>query len=176
MRSLRSALSSALSRITLVLAILVALVAPPIAQAAPRDLPTLALTAAVPLVSIDSSAAAGLVTDLNAMLLEAVFTAHQESTMVRAKFKIQSITRTEQTTYPHLTADGRVDHQRPVVKEMHTIKASPVYGNGDPNHENTKFWQASPSGSLELGTVNADAVAQLKLGAEMYVDFTPADG
>jgi hypothetical protein len=167
MRSLRLALSS--------LALIAAFTVP--AQAAAPELPTqLPLTAAQLPVSIDTvGAPAGLVTDLNAMLLEAVFTAHQELTMVRAKFKVSSITRTEQTTYPHKTADGKVDYTQPVMKEMHTIKASPVYGNGDPNHENTKFWQASPSGSIELGTVNADAVKQFRLGGELYVDFTPAD-
>ncbi len=52
---------------------------------------------------------------------------------------------------------------------------SPVYGNGDPNHENTKFWQASPGGRLELSVVNAAAVERFEVGKEYYLDFTPAD-
>ena len=38
--------------------------------------------------------------------------------------------------------------------EQRTVIANPVYGNGDPSHENTKFWEASPSGSLELAVIN----------------------
>jgi len=58
--------------------------------------------------------------------------------------------------------------------ELKTIKLSPVYANNDPKHENTKFWQSSPSGSIELGCVNAAASEQFKVGKEYYIDFTPA--
>jgi hypothetical protein len=85
---------------------------------------------------------------------------------VRAKFKVVSITEMEGYDYSQ-------DPVKPAP--MYTIKASPVYGNGDPEHENTKFWQASPSGSLELGTINAAAAAQFKVGQEFYLDFTPAE-
>jgi len=57
---------------------------------------------------------------------------------------------------------------------MNTIHLQPVYGNSDPNHENSKFWAASPNGEIRLGTVNAAAVAQFALDQEFYVDFTPA--
>lgn len=101
---------------------------------------------------------------------------------VRCKFRVISIAHTEGSR-PKLDADGK-----PVMKKtsggheypehepcpMATIKLAPVYGNGDPQHENTKFWQASPSGSFELGTVNVAAVEQLRLGGEYYIDITPA--
>jgi hypothetical protein len=58
---------------------------------------------------------------------------------------------------------------------MRTVHMSPVYGNGDPNHENTKFWEASPSGGLTLGTINPAAWQQFELGMEYYLDFTPAE-
>lgn len=58
--------------------------------------------------------------------------------------------------------------------EMKTIVMAPVYGNGDPNHENTKFWEASPTGEIKLGTVNGAAASQFELGAEYYIDFTRA--
>ena len=91
---------------------------------------------------------------------------------VRAKFTVSSITRSMGSMPgPEKNAQGYSIY---VPTEMWTIKMAPVYGNGDPNHENTKFWQASPSGSLELGTVNADAVKQFDIGKEYYVDFTPA--
>lgn len=93
---------------------------------------------------------------------------------VRAKFKVDAIERQTHTTYPK-DESGRPDYTRPERNELHTIKMSPVYGNNDPNHENTKFWEASPSGKLELGTVNPAAVAQFELGTEYYIDFTKAD-
>jgi hypothetical protein len=55
-----------------------------------------------------------------------------------------------------------------------TIKMSPVYANGDPDHENSKFWNASPGGSFELNIVNAAAVEMFEPGKEYYLDFTPA--
>ena len=61
------------------------------------------------------------------------------------------------------------------TKELRSLKFVPVYGNGDPDHENTKFWQASPSGEISLGTVNPEAWSQFELGKEYYVDFTSAN-
>jgi hypothetical protein len=93
---------------------------------------------------------------------------------VRAKFKVDAI---ERTTGYKPTLDPEAPASAPkynyVPAEMWTIKMSPVYGNGDPNHENTKFWQATPSGSLTLGSINKDAVAEFDLGSEYYIDFTP---
>jgi len=51
------------------------------------------------------------------------------------------------------------------------IKLSPVMNGSD---ENKEFYKNSPSGSIELGTVNEDAAAQFEVGQEYYVDFTPA--
>lgn len=98
--------------------------------------------------------------------------------MVRAKFKVNSLTHTSGVKV-RLGEDGKpvkdvkgydVYDPSPMV----TIKMSPVYGNGDPNHENTKFWQSSPSGTLELNCVNEAASVQFKLDQEFYLDFTPA--
>jgi hypothetical protein len=163
------------------LALFVAILAVPLpaaAQGPVQDAPMLLAAVTTPTVSLRDPAApaAGLVTDLNAMLLEAVFTAHQESTMVRAKFKVVSVTRTEGNRYPHTKADGSIDYSRPEPMELSTLKLSPVSANGDPSHENSKFWAATPSGAIELSVVPSDAVAQFKLGSSMYVDFTPADG
>lgn len=98
--------------------------------------------------------------------------------MVRAKFKVDSIestlsSRSVKDAKGNTVKDDRgYDKREPC--EMRTIKMSPVYANGDPNHENTKFWQASPSGQLSLGCVNLDAAKQFELGKEYYIDFTPA--
>lgn len=92
---------------------------------------------------------------------------------VRAKFKVQSVKRT-MGQMPGPDKDER-GNRKWIPTEMWTVEMSPVYGNGDPNHENTKFWQASPSGSLTLGTVIKAAVEQFELEREFYIDFTPAD-
>lgn len=97
--------------------------------------------------------------------------------MVRAKFTVASIERT-MGSGPKLDAEGnRVqENGRDVWEpcEMWTVKLSPVYANNDPQHENSKFWGASPSGSIALGTVNKAAVDQFDLGKEFYVDFHEA--
>lgn len=90
--------------------------------------------------------------------------------MVRAKFRVTSIER-RMGSHPIVNADGTSQW---VPAEMWTIEMSPVFGNKDPNHENTKFWSASPSGVIKLGTVNKLAVEGFDLEGEFYVDFTPA--
>lgn len=87
---------------------------------------------------------------------------------VRAKFQCTSITHL--LGYEH----NRETNQTETVA-MRSVHMSPVYGNGDPNHENTKFWKSSPSGSLELNIVNAAAADQFEVGKSYYLDFTPAD-
>ncbi len=88
---------------------------------------------------------------------------------VRAKFKVNSIERTMGGTTVYEDGISRFEKC-----EMWTIKMQPVYGNGDPEHENTKFWQASPGGLISLNCVNAAAVSQFELEKEYYVDFTLA--
>ena len=99
--------------------------------------------------------------------------------VVRAKFKVTKIERT-MGSRPKKDADGKTikndrgyDENEPC--EMNTIHMQPVYGNNDPNHENTKFWQSSPGGSFQMNCVNAAAVAAFVLDKEYYLDFTPAD-
>jgi hypothetical protein len=53
------------------------------------------------------------------------------------------------------------------------VELTPVYST-DPNHENKTFWDATPSGKIELGINNPDAYAQFSLGLDYYVDFTKA--
>ena len=54
------------------------------------------------------------------------------------------------------------------------IKMSPVYANNDANHENSKFWSASPSGSFEMSVNNWAALEHLKVGKEYYLTLTEA--
>lgn len=91
---------------------------------------------------------------------------------VRAKFKVQSIQR---GMGARNTGKDEKGHYTYEPCELQTIVMVPVSSNGDPNHENTRFWQASPSGELRLGTINPEAWSQFELGAEYYVDFTKAD-
>lgn len=72
---------------------------------------------------------------------------------VRAKFRVHNV--------KDMGASGS-------VVELH-----PVYSS-DPNSENAKFYNATPWGSVQLGTVNPAVAEQFKPGTEFYVDFTPA--
>jgi hypothetical protein len=54
---------------------------------------------------------------------------------------------------------------------MGTVHLSPVTSGSD---ENKKFYEATPGGKIELGTVNGEALKQFAIGDEFYVDFTPA--
>lgn len=99
--------------------------------------------------------------------------------MMRCKFKVDSIERTLGSA-PMRDSEGRPvkDEKTGYPKyepcEMWTVKMSPVYGNADPDHENSKFWAASPSGAFALNTVNKHAVDALELGKEYYLDLRPA--
>lgn len=51
-----------------------------------------------------------------------------------------------------------------------TIKLAPVVGTSE---ENKAFFRWTPSGTIDLGTVNPTVVEQMHIGDEFYVDFTP---
>ena len=53
------------------------------------------------------------------------------------------------------------------------FKFSAVYST-DPNHENKKFWDATPSASLSMQVKNT-AAQIFKVGQEYYLDFIEAD-
>jgi hypothetical protein len=86
---------------------------------------------------------------------------------VRAKF---AVTRLETTGY----AGAGGGYGRRQWIEQVTIVMRPVYSD-KAGTENKKFWDATPSGELRLGTVNAAAAAHFKPGREYYLDFTAAD-
>ena len=81
---------------------------------------------------------------------------------VRAKFKVHRISR-------HMS--GRWDGSKTVSEEVQTIHLYPV-GVGT---ENREFFANTPSGSIELGTVNKAAADQFELDGEYYIDFTRAE-
>lgn len=41
--------------------------------------------------------------------------------------------------------------------------------------ENERFYHYTPAGQVQLSTINAEAAAGFAVGAEYYVDFTPAE-
>ena len=97
--------------------------------------------------------------------------------MVRAKFKCDGI---QPFTAQRVKRDA---DGNPVVVDganqledfdVYTIKLEPVMPGIDPNHENAKFFQSTPSGLIQLRTVNEAAAKQFEVGKEYYVDFTPA--
>lgn len=91
--------------------------------------------------------------------------------VTRAKFKVDEIRRSLGTKKVN-KVDGSGTEYVPV--EQRTLIMSPVYADSDPEHENTKFWDASPSGRFELTCVNLEAVEQFELGKEYYIDITRA--
>jgi len=91
--------------------------------------------------------------------------------MVRAKFRVDTIELSIHHNYEK-QEDGS---PKLVPVEKRTIVMHPVSANNDPNHENSKFWAASPTGELKLGTINPEAWKQFEIGKEYYLDFTSAD-
>ncbi len=81
---------------------------------------------------------------------------------VVAKFKLSGISTREYGNNP----DG-------TLKILRTLEFFPVYPKSDePNHENRKFWEATPSGKIELGSTNDKATNQFEIGKEYYITFT----
>lgn len=57
--------------------------------------------------------------------------------------------------------------------ECRTVKLSAV---ADGSEDNKKFFRYTPSGNISIGILNPEAWKGFELGAEYYVDFTPAKG
>jgi hypothetical protein len=83
------------------------------------------------------------------------------SPTVRAKFTVMS--RIEQ--YSHFNQDGKPATQ-------HTVTLAPVYST---TGENKHFWDATPSGKLEMTLTNKDAHKWFPVGGEFYLDFIPVN-
>lgn len=86
----------------------------------------------------------------------------------RAKFRCDSVT---SLMGSKLGPDGKT--WVPCIQK--SVSMSPVYGNGDPSHENSKFWAASPSGKFELCVINLPAAEIFVPGQEYYLDISPAN-
>lgn len=86
---------------------------------------------------------------------------------VVAKFRVLSLT---STNYDKPQYDEQKRYTGSIKQEMRTIKLVPVYSE-DPNSENKKFWDASPSGEINLGTVNPAAWGYFDLEGEYLITF-----
>lgn len=84
--------------------------------------------------------------------------------MVKAKFVVTEVRRINSS----VPKDGKW-----IQGEVQTIIMRPVSGNKD--EETTKFWEASPSGLLELGCANLEAAKFFELNKEYYINFTVAN-
>ncbi len=73
---------------------------------------------------------------------------------VRAKFRVTA----KSDPYP----DGAIG-----------IEMQPVCSS-NPQHENKRFWEATPAGKIEMSISNRPAADVFELGEEYYVDFTKA--
>ena len=84
---------------------------------------------------------------------------------VRAKFVVNSITRSKgQFSSSHESG------------EVWEVKLFPVAASVDASAEDRRFWASTPTGSIEMRTVNPDAAQVFldQLGKKVYVDFSPA--
>lgn len=79
---------------------------------------------------------------------------------MRAKFQVQRVE-------PYSGRDG--------VQQSEHVVLSPVYKDADPEGENTKFWNATPAGQIDIYISNPEAFGKLEKGHAFYVDFTAAD-
>lgn len=92
---------------------------------------------------------------------------------VKAKFKF--------VRYESSAHKKKIDEKGPWVpenlekQELRTLVFQTVYGNGDPNHENTKFFNATPTGELKMGVVNQEVWKFFDLDEEYILTFDKAD-
>lgn len=96
---------------------------------------------------------------------------------VRAKFKVTRY-ETQTASVSAKNADGsyKKDERGNNVYEkveQRTVTLHPVYDDR-PGSENKKFWDATPSGEIRLGTVNPAVWKLFELDKEYYVDFSLA--
>jgi hypothetical protein len=71
--------------------------------------------------------------------------------MIRAKFKVDEVA-------------NRVEGGR--------VRLSAVTSG---SKENQEFFKWTPSGTMDMGTINAEAIKQFVPGKEFYIDFTPVE-
>lgn len=97
------------------------------------------------------------------------------------KFKVDSIKtfasqkrkRSPEGTWVKPDNGGQGFVMEPCV--MAAVEMSPVYARDDPQHINSHFWDATPSGKLEMCIANPQAIAGLDLMKEYHLVIQDAD-
>jgi hypothetical protein len=87
--------------------------------------------------------------------------------VTRAKFVVQQIVK----------SIGFVGHDAsgaPKMNEIDTVHLIPVYAGANASAEDKAFWEASPSGKIELGCCSPEAVKMFSPGRKIYVTFEEA--
>lgn len=79
------------------------------------------------------------------------------SMTMRAKFKVSSITQQAHWNKPGAS--------------LYTLQLQPVTSGSE---ENKSFYEATPSGQIQIGVVSEEIGKRFPIGAEVYVDFTLA--
>jgi len=77
---------------------------------------------------------------------------------VRAKFRVDEITKYPVSEYPETTGQ---------------VKLSAVTGGPDESDEDNSFWKYTPAGDITMHIDNQAALDQFNVDQEFYVDFTP---
>lgn len=107
--------------------------------------------------------------------------------LTRAKFKVQSLQLTVGSRRKRgpmgnwiLLKDAKTGLEMPgnYVTEpcvSGQLEMRPVYANDDAQHENSKFWDASPSGEFKMSVNNMEALKGLEVGKEYYIDISEAE-
>lgn len=87
---------------------------------------------------------------------------------VRCKFRCNEIVERESQR----SVKGKDEKYNTIHFPLYSAVMTPVYSE-DPQHENKAFWDATPSGKFEVGTI---LQMPWKVGAEYYLDISPAPG
>ena len=66
--------------------------------------------------------------------------------------------------------EGQWDSKPAIGRTVTLTPVSPM--EKDKDHENAKFWEASPSGKLEITIMNPAAADELEVGQEFYLLIT----
>lgn len=74
--------------------------------------------------------------------------------------------------------NGQPNYQtgKPETTGLYVVLSPVQYKADDPTHENSKFWNASPSGKFELWIQNAALFDKFIPGQEVYLPMMLCDG
>jgi hypothetical protein len=86
---------------------------------------------------------------------------------VVTKFKVNRVERYMGGSYVTNPETGKQEWKSAEVQNIVLC----VVSGGGPDSENAKFFASTPTGKIELGTINAEAAKEFDLEGEFYVTF-----